>query len=52
MFLFGQIETLRFRLLHRAGLITRTNEVAALDLGGSPQAAARFMTVSERLEAA
>lgn len=52
VFLFEHIETLRFRLLHRAGLMTRTNGVAALDIGGSRQAAARFMAVAERLEAA
>lgn len=52
IFRFEHIDTVRYQLLHRAGIITRTNGVATLDLGCSRAAASRFRMVSQHLETA
>lgn len=52
VYAFETIHTLRYLLLHRAGLITRPDGHAILDVGCSPAVKDRFRLVDQRLKAA
>jgi hypothetical protein len=49
---FETIDTLRYFFVHRAGIITRPNGIATLDVGCSRAAADRFRFVDQQLKAA
>jgi hypothetical protein len=52
VYAFETIQTLRYLLLHRAGLVTRPDGRAILDVGCSPALKERFRLVDQRLKAA
>ncbi len=52
LYCFETIHTLRYLLVHRAGLIVHPDGRPTLDVGNSPAVAARFRYVDQRLKAA
>lgn len=51
-FIFENIRTLRFKLINRAGLITRPRGKATLDVGNTPRVAQLFTDISRKLDLA
>jgi len=49
LFEFETIQTLRFRLLHRAGLVNRPNGRTTLDVGTNPEVAKSYTEIAENL---
>lgn len=51
-FTFENIQTLRFKLINRAGLITRPSGKATLDVGNTPRVVQLFTNISRKLDLA
>jgi hypothetical protein len=52
LYRFETIHTLRYQVLHRAGVLVRPDGYQIVDVGPSPGVAARFKTLARALEAA